>query len=681
MRKLCLFLFFFTIQFLYAQPDTLWTKSYGINRYNNGQDIIQTSDFGYMIVGSTYSNNWDILVLKTDGRGDTLWTKIIGGSNDDSGYSIIEAENDSYIIVGNTHSYGNGGLDAWILKINSFGDTIWTKTYGGINNDDAIAVENTSDGGYIVCGRTNSFGNGSYDIWLLKIDSRGDSLWMNTFGSSNYESGKSIKATPDGGYIITGYQTSGTWGFEPADAFLIKIDSNGNQIWNRNFRKSNYNWATSVLQTLDYGYLLGGTCGQSEQPPHDIFIIKTDSNGDSLWSKIYNDSLSRNCSSISHTLDGDYIICGSINLVGTDDWDTELIKIDEFGDVDWKVVVGDNYHEIGNKIIQTIEGDYVVTGRKHILVSDTSKVWLVKISGFLEKPILFSIQDVQNDQGGWVTVHFAKSLYDTDTLIHPVSKAEYYTVEENYDSIWTAVGSTVAYGKSYYSVLVPTIKDSTMYSNGLIDFRVIAGMDEGNFVSNILSGYSVDNLTPNAPQNLSGYLIQDTVASLVWSSNQEEDFQYYSVFRSTDGINFESIYDLTDTTYIDTFYIAADSLFYGIKAVDYSGNHSTYSNFVTFILNNIPNEGGYNLDFRLHQNYPNPFNPKTKIIFDLPELKKVRIDIFNVLGQKIKSILNKQIPAGSHQVEFDARDLSSGVYLYRIKAGEYQQVKKMVLLH
>jgi PKD repeat protein len=295
-------------------------------------------------------------------------------------------------------------------------------------------------------------------------------------------------------------------------------------------------------------------------------------------------------------------------------------------------------------------------------------------------PNLYNIEDIPNDQGGWVTVHFTKSLYDTDTLIHPESKIEFYTVEINYDSIWTAVNSTVAYGRSYYSVLVPTPIDSTTYSNGLIDFRLIAGMDEGNFVSNVLSGYSVDNLEPNAPLNLQGVLIQDTIVSLQWSANQEDDLQYYSVYRSIDDINFELIIESTDTTLIDTINISADSVMYAIKAVDYSGNYSNYSNFVNFVITGIQNNIGHKLDFRLNQNYPNPFNPTTKIKFDLPKPEKIKIEVFDLLGQKIKTLLNKPMPKGYHEVEFTAKNLPSGVYLYKIEAGKFQEVKKMILL-
>ena len=177
------------------------------------------------------------------------WEDIFGGVNNDKGYSVQETSDGGYILAGYTYSFGTGESDVYLIKLDSNGDTIWTKTYGGDSYDVGYSVQETSDGGYIIVGYTYSFGAGESDVYLIKTDSNGNVLWTKTFGGASYDMGYSVQETSDGGYIITGYTDS--FGAGGSDVYLIKTDSNGNIAWTRTYGGSSSEAGYSVRETPD----------------------------------------------------------------------------------------------------------------------------------------------------------------------------------------------------------------------------------------------------------------------------------------------------------------------------------------------------------------------------------------------------------------------------------------------
>ncbi|MCK5660487.1 MAG: hypothetical protein KAH86_03940, partial [Methanosarcinales archaeon] len=207
-----------------ASGNEQWSSTFGGADYDYAFSVQQTSDGGYIITGYTVSygaGNADIWLIKTDENGNERWSSTFGGSADDYASSVQQTSDGGYIITGHTVSYGAGVSDAWLIKSDKNGTEQWNSTFGGVSNDATESVQQTSDGGYILAGRTSSYGVGNYDAWLIKTDASGDEQWNNTFGGAIYDVVESVQQTSDGGYILAGRTDS--YGAGGADVWLIKV--------------------------------------------------------------------------------------------------------------------------------------------------------------------------------------------------------------------------------------------------------------------------------------------------------------------------------------------------------------------------------------------------------------------------------------------------------------------------
>jgi len=317
-----------------------WEMTLGGTDGDKGYSVQQTTDGGYIIVGSTTSfgngnSSTDVYLIKTDGSGIEQWSQTFGsiGNNEGGGNSVQQTTDGGYIITGQESFAPPAGIghDVYLIKTDSNGDSLWTKTFGGIGHEEGNCVQQTTDGGYIITGWTRSFGNGNDDVYLMKINGSGIEQWSQTFGGTDYDKGYSVQQTTDGGYIITGYTES--FGNGSRDVYLIKTDVNGIEQWSQTYGGTGQDDGSSVQQTTDGGYIITGSTESFGNGEYDVYLIKTDSNGDSLWTKTFGGINMEEGYSVQQTTDGGYIIVGGTDSFGNGSIDVYLIKTDGNGNI------------------------------------------------------------------------------------------------------------------------------------------------------------------------------------------------------------------------------------------------------------------------------------------------------------------------------------------------------------
>lgn len=250
-----------------------------------------------------------------------------------------------------------------LLLFNSipyFGQTTFFNSYGGAGNDYGKSIITTIDTAYAVVGATESFGNGNTDMYLFKIDSLGNLLWSKTFGGSNIEWGMDLKQTIDTGYILTGYSNSQSWDY---NIYVVKTDSIGDSIWTRTYGGNDWDFSYSIENTSDTGYIIAGETFSYGSGISDGYAIKLDSLGDTLWTKTFGGPGKDVFRDVIETKSGDLLFAGSTSTAegDTDYW---LVKTDHLGNELWQFTAGDSLNEIANSVVDLIDSNYYFIGTK-----------------------------------------------------------------------------------------------------------------------------------------------------------------------------------------------------------------------------------------------------------------------------------------------------------------------------
>jgi hypothetical protein len=341
-----------------ASSQQTWIRTYG-GRYDDvGYSVQQTSDGGYAVAGMTFTYgeiHGNVYLIKTNASGDTLWARYYGGFKQDWGWSVQQTSDGGYVVAGHTYSFGDSLYEnVYLIKTNAAGETIWTRNYGGTGIDDAgYSVRQTSDGGYVVTGVTNG------SVYLIKTNASGDTLWTRTYGGSNYAEGQSVEQTTDEGYIIAGYTHFGSNG---NDVYLVKTNAAGDTLWTRRYGGTGDDVGYSVQQTTDGGYIIAGQTKSFGAGGYDVYLIKTDSLGHSLWAKPYGGTKDDVGRSVQQTTDGGYIVTGQTRSFGADSGDVYLVRTNASGDTLWTRTYGGTGDDAGNSVQQTSDGGYIVAG-------------------------------------------------------------------------------------------------------------------------------------------------------------------------------------------------------------------------------------------------------------------------------------------------------------------------------
>jgi hypothetical protein len=361
----------------------LWNRTYGGPEFEWGSSIQVLGDGGYIIAGSTESygaGEVDFYLLRTDSEGNMLWNKTYGGPGLELGRSVQVLGDGGYIIVGSTYSF-NASTDVLLVRTDPDGNMLWYKTYGGPGTDSANSVQVLEDGGLIIAGNTVTL-NASYDALLVRVDPEGNMLWNRTYGGLKEDHIDSLYETHDGGYIMTGYSMEiGVFKYE---LLLVRTDSQGRLLWNKTIGGSKSYRGISVQETSDGSYIICGhvdpirTIGYS-----DVYLLKTDSEGNMLWNKTHGGPRGDVGSSALMTGDGGYIIVSSSNSFSAwDDMDVYLVKTDSEGNMLWNKTYGrGDEANFGHSVKETGDGGYIIVGEMAPLFEDQD-LYLVRVAPF-----------------------------------------------------------------------------------------------------------------------------------------------------------------------------------------------------------------------------------------------------------------------------------------------------------
>lgn len=514
--------------------------------------------------------------------------KTFGGTNVDYAYSVQQTVDEGYIIAGYTTSFGAGNRDVYLVRTDVKGTTLWTKTFGESDTDYAYTVQQTTDGGFIIGAHSGSFGAGSHDVYLIKCDANGEIVWTKVYGGSSADGAYSIQQTVDGGYIISAHVNS--FGAGLHDVYLIKTDAQGDTLWTKIYGGSNEDRLRAVQQTTDGGYILVSETLSFGAGSADVYLVKTDSSGNLMWTKTYGGSAADYGYSVRQTLDGGYVIAGYTSSFGAGMSDVYLIRTDSIGDISWAKTYGGNASDFGHSVQQTTDEGYIITGYTESFGtagdvyllrtdSDGNLLWSQSYGG-ASNDRGWSVQ--QTTDGGYVIAGYSESFGVGDKNVYLIKTDEFGSSGCNESTAGTVVGNTA------------TIVNSTQTSIG-----------SGGFVNT--------------------------------------------------------------TTTITGAGATVDSLL--------------CSNFPTDI-EQFPDSPDANAEeFTLFQNYPNPFNPSTRISYSLSNSSFVSLTVYDILGREIETLVDEFQKAGTYVAHFDASKLASGIYFYKLQTGPgLLETKKMLFL-
>jgi hypothetical protein len=597
----------------FAQPpDTLWTKTVGGDSADISDFVQQTPDGGFIVAGVTFSygaGDGDFWLIKTDENGDTLWTRIYGGSAWDEPYDLLLTDDGGYLLSGQTLSFGSGNTDMWLLKTDANGDSLWSRTYGGSGYDGAWRADNTSDGGYIVVGSTTSYGAGGDDIYLIKIDSDGDSLWSRTFGGPDFDAGTCVRKTNDGGYIITG--SMALFGPSSSNLCLLKTDQNGDSLWSRIYGGSGGSYGIYVHELDNGDFTVMGVTDEYGAGDNDAWMIRTAANGDSLWSNTYGGSLSDLIWWGQQTSDQGYVFVGHTESFGGGNWDIWLVKTDAGGSEEWNTTFGGSGDEWSFGVCLTTDGGYFIGGTIGTFPQIEGDAWLIRLEG--EAP-LYEITLIPHNPPIIIPPAGGSFTFDV-TLTNNSISAETFDV--------------------WINVELPSSFELTVL--GPVELTMGAG----------------DSLTRERTQ-------------VVPATAPAGAYNYLGFVGDYSG------WEIVDSDVFSFSKGGDNNLWTGYEGWFNSGE--------PFPEKGITSRKTLPEKFSILGVYPNPFNPMVTITFGLPEDSHVKLTVFDQLSREVATLLDGFRNAGTHDVTFDASNLSTGVYIYLLNAGQFTASGKVVLM-
>ncbi len=415
-------------------PHIKWARSLGGYYSEKGYAISKTYDGGFIVAGSTNSMNADVTgfhgssssysdawVVKLDSKGQVKWKKAYGGTDNDVAYSIQQTYDSGYIIAGYSGStdgdltFNHGGKDAWLIKIDSVGNISWQKSYGGSNDDIAISVLQTADSNYVFAGASMSgdgdcalnyldiSGHPTNDFWIMKVNSTGNKLWQRNYGGQKEDIGRSIIQTMEGGYMVVGetnsYDFNVIGNHGGYDYWVLKLNPAGDTVWKKCYGGAGNEEAESVIQTADSGFVVGGMTDMNSgdvsgdhSNTNDGWVLRLDKVGNITWGKALGGSNSDAVYSVIEANDGEFMATGVTSSTDGDvthsigSSDLWVVKLTAGGSINWQKTYGGTNDDVGRQLIQVSDSDFGVVG--YSLSNDSNvtgnhgdnDIWVAKLT-------------------------------------------------------------------------------------------------------------------------------------------------------------------------------------------------------------------------------------------------------------------------------------------------------------
>jgi hypothetical protein len=315
---------------------------------------------------------------------DIRYHRTFGGVGPDQGFDILENSDGELVIVGSTGNYGSGLIDVWVLRTDLDGNLLSSWAYGGPADEEGISIIECRDGGYAIAGATRSYAYARYDAWLLRIDANGNVLWNSSFGGPGTDVALSVVECHAGGFALTGYTSSFDRGNR--DVYLIRVDANGRLLWERHFGGVDRDYSRDLIECSDGGFAIVGDNGDPYLAPtgeRDLWLIRTDQGGDMLWEQTFGGSNNETGNSIIECSEGGFLLSGFTESYGAGDADMWLLRLNSIGTVLWNQTLGDEGPQYGRRVVECQTGGFTVVGSTYPVGAGTlgglyGDFWLVR---------------------------------------------------------------------------------------------------------------------------------------------------------------------------------------------------------------------------------------------------------------------------------------------------------------
>ncbi|MBT7497566.1 PQQ-binding-like beta-propeller repeat protein, partial [Candidatus Woesearchaeota archaeon] len=570
-----------------------------------GTSIVETSDGGFVVTGDTLSYGGvggDLLLSKFDSSGNELWTKSLGGDSSERGYSVVETSDGGFIVTGHTYSYGGSDYDVLLVKFNSSGAEQWTKSLGGSSSEKGFDVVETSEGDFVVTGSTQSYGDGGDSILLVKFNSSGVEQWTKSLGGNNNDVGRSIVETSDGGFVVTGYTQS--YGDGGVDVLLAKFNSSGNELWTKSVGGASVEWGYDVIE-ISGGFVVTGYTHSYGSSDADVLLIKFDSSGNELWTKYLSGNSDDEGHAVVEASDGGFVVTGRTKSYGGIDIDVLLVKFDSSGNELWTKSLGGGLTDIGESIIETDDKGFVVSGSTSSYGGSSADILLVKFDHLgnvegLENIVSesaysssYSVSAVTN-----ITAESDETVAESDEdvteldetavwervqvgypLVHVGSNVTLYTNKSNNPST-----ISLNSGESELVVFYVNATGNNMSTYeifGIVNLTDSLNINSQTSKINVTILTVVDTILPNVTLSLPVNETNTTDTTIYFAGNASDETALDNVSLMLNGeYNFTNSTGLINGSYNISFTFAQTNATYlwGLEACDTSGNCNTTEN-------------------------------------------------------------------------------------------------------